>query len=507
LYRNFKEFVPEQYKNSNRLESLMQIFIDRYLDQTRTLREIDTLTRLDTAQGDNLDDIGDIVGYERPTLREIGGSNDLFAFEAGPGLGYTSVIQPVVGGRWNSIKDDDGVALVGDIAYRYLLKMKVIRNNSRGTPDEIIQAVISISNTIPTLTEGEASIEVAIPGLNSGLIGLRDLYEIFLPRPIGVSMTIVEAPIGTTNYIGRYTGIASPRDITVAGANFDNGEHRFWIKAIDGTGPHEMIQSQIGYSKSFGASEENSKQRDSGLIGATGEVFTIYPDDKINKNGVEYEYIIFPMTRTEEKQSNRGLTVKYGLNDNSGVNDISYTGSGENEGQTIAWSANKFIMLAFIKNLDEDGGNIVFAPVFQDKTIDTATSEPMVQDDLNSPLLSQDGIIMRGAYNKAGIRYSMWLFSFSNITSKMIQIDGDGVADRVVVVGIDIAVVIYKRLDVQADWIIVTNNYTVGENTEFNNDEAIQTTNKIQIDGQTLILNSDIEVNEADGKYLAVILR
>ena len=501
----FDSMVPEQYKDSPNFETLSQIFLDRYINQTSTLKEVDILTRLDTAEGRNLDHLGDIIGYGRPLMTDIGTGTDLFAFETGVGLGYTSVVAPLLGGIWNTVNREDGASRISDFSYRYLLKLKVIRNQSKGTPDEILYAVISLSGTLPTMIEGDASFELLIPGLDAGNIDLRGLYDFFLPRPLGVKMTLTDdTTVDPTTFVGRYVGTGALQPVVVSGVDFDEGNHHFWIKAIDDTGSHEQIMTVFGYGNSF-AGDKNETVRECGLVRANGNTFEIEPDDKLNRSGVTYEFIVFDLPRSDAIITNHGVLTQYAISDYSGLHNIIYEGSGQS-GHITPWSNNKFTLFVAIKDMDEDGEWTLMTPQYADRTLNIASPESP-QTDPTAPRVEVGGLILDETFNTLGNRYSIWLMTYSSTNNQVIKVQGNGVAGRQIAVGIDMSVVVYKRVDTDGDWIVVTSGYTPGENTYFNYDAPISNPDKLRIDGQTLVLSASPDINEVGGSYLALILK
>lgn len=138
-----KERLPEQFKNSSSINSFIEAFIDKQLEESQC--DVMTKTWLNTAVGKQLDGVGEIVGYKRPkgepsddgdfgfdeddTSRTFG---DTTTEENGGFLGtaFPSLFAPV---------DDD--------IYRILLKAKILRNNSTLNVDSTLTILSTLFQT------------------------------------------------------------------------------------------------------------------------------------------------------------------------------------------------------------------------------------------------------------------------------------------------------------------------------------------------------------------------
>lgn len=170
--------------------NLVQTGIDDPLEYLITLYDIDT------AEGNNLDIIGEIVGQPRLIV-----DYDLFEFFGYDGASsagtYGDVNNSNIGARYLSSGEDiGGDKELSDAEYRIFIRARILRNYSASTCEDIIDSVKLILGVDQVeLTEGVMSIDI----LNvSGTISDNDLaliqnYDI-LPRPTGVEIGSV------TNY-------------------------------------------------------------------------------------------------------------------------------------------------------------------------------------------------------------------------------------------------------------------------------------------------------------------
>lgn len=161
--------VTEQFKDKIVFDRYIQLMIKESLNIQLMFKDLMQLRSLDTATGAQLDILGDIVGQERTPL-----PGELF--------------------------DTTGVVVPDDTIYRLLIKSKIIKNNTRATPEDIIlgtEFILGIDGV--TIQEFSAAYNIYTPRyltkfekfLISGIV--TEYYTLtLLPKPVGVRVEFVE---------------------------------------------------------------------------------------------------------------------------------------------------------------------------------------------------------------------------------------------------------------------------------------------------------------------------
>lgn len=169
-------------------------YLNAVLTEADTLEEVYQdllLTRaIDEASDTTLDIIGSIVGQSR----FIEALDDILAFGF---LGSTNsgtfgtLAVPATGAEWLSLFGGSSGVILSDEDYRVYIRARIARNHSKGTINDIIQAVLFVATgaTSVVIVEGVAAFTLEIIGpvdpntesilLNSGI----------LPKPAGVTLT------------------------------------------------------------------------------------------------------------------------------------------------------------------------------------------------------------------------------------------------------------------------------------------------------------------------------
>ncbi len=162
---------------------------------------------IDTASGDMLDNIGAILGEPRGTLPTSIVASTYFVFQGSlPGGGFSDLVGGIAittGSPAGGIfADSTSVGALyqtwNDATYRLFLKTRILRNSSKGTPQDIINALTFIlGGDYVLLTEGPdpASITVTLGNPDSAieryLITGMDANNSVLPVPLGVGIKYI----------------------------------------------------------------------------------------------------------------------------------------------------------------------------------------------------------------------------------------------------------------------------------------------------------------------------
>lgn len=135
-----------QFNDSEKFKGFVAAFLEQYQDLEDSNQQLLTLRYLDTAEGKQLDGIGEIVGIERPRL-----SNDItgaFGFDGDEtSRGFTDLFNTELGGNFVSFGSEG--ELIGDDRYRLLIRARIIRNQTNMTVDETTRLISFTFSNVP----------------------------------------------------------------------------------------------------------------------------------------------------------------------------------------------------------------------------------------------------------------------------------------------------------------------------------------------------------------------
>lgn len=151
---------------------------------------------LKTASGDQLDNIGEIVGQPRDLFDSV--IIYYFGYVGASGaMSYGTVSNPLIGGRYKSVNDPFfGSRYLNNDEYRTLINIKILKNSTKGLINEFVEMARLLFNvTDVTYTESDGTITINIgrdyndPDLSffKGLDEIQ-LAERYLPLPIGIRL-------------------------------------------------------------------------------------------------------------------------------------------------------------------------------------------------------------------------------------------------------------------------------------------------------------------------------
>ena len=166
---DYLNLLTSQYRNSANLNAWLEDNLN-YLDSITTLLDLFTwYFDLDSAEGDQLDIIGSIVGVDR-----------------------TLTFQP--SGGVSSILDDDN--------YRILIKAKIIKNHWNGQISSLVEAwaILFPDGQILVTDNQDMSMDVLIVGNFSTLTTELITNGYIVPKPEGVKINYVSATLPSFGY-------------------------------------------------------------------------------------------------------------------------------------------------------------------------------------------------------------------------------------------------------------------------------------------------------------------
>lgn len=200
--------ITSQFNEAVNLKNLLKVWSNGYQELQETLLDIAEINDIETAQGYNLDVIGEIVGQPRDLL-EVSSSGH-FGFEQDPGARSFGSVSNDRGGIYYSLYDPaTGNTTLNDLSLRLFIKAKVLLNNAGSTPEDIILAAKYLfqTNNVELYEGGSDANEPAVFSLYIGR-PWNDVEETFfpgldetaiadrlLPRPAGVRIEYVNESV------------------------------------------------------------------------------------------------------------------------------------------------------------------------------------------------------------------------------------------------------------------------------------------------------------------------
>lgn len=171
---NLINYIRSLLREADDLETVFQDLLnDRYLD---------------TAEGVQLDILGEIIGLSRTEVLSTG--DDFFGFFGAISAGtFDSTSSEVSSALFLSISDEEyPQAIVTDTQYRRLLRAAIIKNNMTPTVNNVISAVmIGFDSTPVVIAESKADFTVTFDRVLTDDEKLYVITSKLTPRPAGVS--------------------------------------------------------------------------------------------------------------------------------------------------------------------------------------------------------------------------------------------------------------------------------------------------------------------------------
>lgn len=194
----------EPFKNDEVFEQILTLLLTESSELQQSLVDVSKYAGLDTATGSSLDLIGQIVGQKRelPANAADLGLLTYFGFNGAENSGTFGDLNDVTLGAIFVDQDQisGGVITLGDDAYRFFIRAKIISNTTAATPEEVIQAATFLLD-LPEVSYSElnASIYLGLgrklddtDGLVSAGIDERVAAYLYIPRPAGVTLFLYD---------------------------------------------------------------------------------------------------------------------------------------------------------------------------------------------------------------------------------------------------------------------------------------------------------------------------
>lgn len=193
-----RERVTEQFKEAPVFDKYLQLLIAESEELQLVLKDLMEKRSLDTAEGVQLDILGDIVGQPRTLINA-----DLFIFFGFEGDwqadSFGSLNDPSIGSVWwDGAASRFGNITLSDDLYRLLIKAKIAKNVTRATPEDLMNFSNFIFNTKGSniVEEGAAKFRLMIgKELTRREVALLKYVNTtasyksrFFPKPAGVGI-------------------------------------------------------------------------------------------------------------------------------------------------------------------------------------------------------------------------------------------------------------------------------------------------------------------------------
>lgn len=210
--------VTEQFKDKDVFDRYVQLMISSSEEVQLVLKDLMQKRSLDTAQGVQLDILGEIVGQPRTLLDTS--LLKYFAFDTYPDAqSFGDLNDNALGGYWYSLGDAlTGNTLLNDEQYRLFIKAKILKNRTTATPNDFLEFVGFVFGTQLNniIVEGNAEFTILVgKELNSFEKALLtyttqiDGYDApFMPKPVGVKINYGQFP--SNNFFG-FTGVPNAK--------------------------------------------------------------------------------------------------------------------------------------------------------------------------------------------------------------------------------------------------------------------------------------------------------
>jgi hypothetical protein len=191
--------ITQQYRDKPRFTSMVQQvcgLVQSNIEEP--LSHYFTLYDIDTAEGSNLDVIGEIVGQDRQIISYA--NLTFFGFDGAPDSDtFGSVYDSGIGSRFLSVGEDNltvpsATTILSDPEYRIFIRARILRNYSASTPEDIIESIRFIFG-VDQVEYTEGIMEISLISL-SGSIDNNTLQLVqdadILPRPTGVGIGAID---------------------------------------------------------------------------------------------------------------------------------------------------------------------------------------------------------------------------------------------------------------------------------------------------------------------------
>ena len=196
--------VTEQFKDKPMFDKFVQLMLANNINIQFALKDLMQKRSIDTAQGIQLDIIGNIVGQPRTLL-----STSLiryFAFQGYPeAQSIGDIGDATIGGSFFNFGDPlSGNTLLNDEQYRLFIKAKIIKNSTTATAEEMIKFIRFVYGApLVVIAQGKAEFTLLV---GKQLTSFERLLLTYSSDVQGFDAPFIPKPIGVRVNLGEYDG-------------------------------------------------------------------------------------------------------------------------------------------------------------------------------------------------------------------------------------------------------------------------------------------------------------
>lgn len=187
------ERLATQFKNATNLIAYINALLEESNELETTFGDLLDKRYIDTAEGVQLDIIGEIVGQPRSFSETVAGIFFGFVGSIGSGdEGFGTIGDPLEGETFRSLSDVEYNEFVADdTTYRLFIRSKIVKNHTKVTINDVIEVTLSgvTSVTDFEIQEFEAAYKIAFNGILTDEDKILLSRTDFIPKPAGVGLS------------------------------------------------------------------------------------------------------------------------------------------------------------------------------------------------------------------------------------------------------------------------------------------------------------------------------
>lgn len=204
---DFLEKARSRYTGTFQKDPAFDLLVKSLIDYETEIQEqlydyYDKIFNIEKSSGEMLDLIGKVIGQPRVLISYD--TTPYFGFKGHPlALSFGTTADPSVGGYWKSASNtEQKFRKMDDETYRVVLKARIQSNNSKGTVNDFLSVVNTLTKTTNARVDNSSesgTVELIVGDENLELLqyfytrlGQKDSL---LPVPLGVFLTVTVIPI------------------------------------------------------------------------------------------------------------------------------------------------------------------------------------------------------------------------------------------------------------------------------------------------------------------------
>jgi hypothetical protein len=205
--------ITEQFKDKVVIDKLLQLLIFAQMELQKVYKDLMQLRSLDTANGEQLNIIGRIVGQDRVLL-----NSDLYRFFGFQGAikagSMGTLSDPTVGSIFYSLGQPMGGNLeLDDETYRLFIRAKILKNITASTSEDFIKSVNLIFGNSSVIAIEDSTFEQSgnvMVLFNRKLSDFERSLLLYADSSSGYESGLIPKTIGVNVIYGEYTRTDTP---------------------------------------------------------------------------------------------------------------------------------------------------------------------------------------------------------------------------------------------------------------------------------------------------------